>query len=57
MRSITITDLRQRWPEIEAALQVEKEILIARNKKHVAKLVRLTERDVERWNLQQSRGR
>jgi antitoxin (DNA-binding transcriptional repressor) of toxin-antitoxin stability system len=40
MKTITIRDLRQRWPETEAALQVEDEILITRDSKPVAKLVR-----------------
>jgi hypothetical protein len=31
MKTITIRDLRQRWPEAEAALQVEDEILITRD--------------------------
>ena len=52
MRTITITDLRQCWPEVEASLQTENEILITRNGKPVAKLVRLIERDVKRWKLQ-----
>ena len=41
MKSITIRDLRQRWPEAEAALQIEEEILITRDSKPVAKLVRV----------------
>jgi antitoxin (DNA-binding transcriptional repressor) of toxin-antitoxin stability system len=41
MKTITIRDLRQRWPEAEAALQMEDEILITRDSKPVAKLVRL----------------
>jgi antitoxin (DNA-binding transcriptional repressor) of toxin-antitoxin stability system len=41
MKTITIRDLRQRWPEAEAALQVENEILITRDAKPVAKLVRV----------------
>ena len=28
MKTITIRDLRQRWPEAEAALQVEDEIIV-----------------------------
>ncbi len=39
MKTITIRDLRQRWPEAEAALQFEQEILITRDSKPVAKLV------------------
>lgn len=52
MKTITIRDLRQRWPEAEAALQVEDEILITRDSKPVAKLVRLIqpETKLKRWN-------
>jgi len=39
MKTITIRDLRQRWPEAEAALKIENEILITRDSKPVAKLV------------------
>ena len=41
MKTITIRDLRQRWPEAEAALELENEILITRDSKPVAKLVRV----------------
>jgi antitoxin (DNA-binding transcriptional repressor) of toxin-antitoxin stability system len=52
MKSITIRDLRQRWPEAEAALKVEEEILITRDSKPVARLVRLAQREPKRkrWN-------
>ena len=52
MKSITIRDLRQRWPEAEAALQVEDEILITRDSKPVAKLVRIVpdKHRRKRWN-------
>jgi antitoxin (DNA-binding transcriptional repressor) of toxin-antitoxin stability system len=40
MKKVSIRDLRQRWPETEKALEVEKEILITRDSKPVAKLVR-----------------
>lgn len=43
MKTITVRDLRQRWPEAEAALQVEKEMIITRAGKPVAKLVRFEE--------------
>jgi antitoxin (DNA-binding transcriptional repressor) of toxin-antitoxin stability system len=42
VKTITIRDLRQRWPEAEAALQIEDEILITRDSKPVAKLVRIS---------------
>ena len=41
MKTITIRDLRQRWPEAEAALELEHEILITRDAKPVAMLVRV----------------
>ena len=43
MKTITIRDLRQRWPEAEAALKVEDEILITRDSRPVAKLVRIAD--------------
>jgi len=54
MRCITIRDLRQRWPEAEAALQVEDEILVTRDAQPVAKLVRVAERLPRRkqWDSQ-----
>ena len=39
MKTITIRDLRQRWPEVEAVLQAEDEIIVTRDSKPVAKLV------------------
>jgi antitoxin (DNA-binding transcriptional repressor) of toxin-antitoxin stability system len=52
MKTITIRDLRQRWPQAEAALKVEGEILITRDSKPVAKLVRIVEkpRRRKRWD-------
>ena len=52
MKTITIRDLRQRWPEAEAALQIENEILITRDSKPVAKLVRVAAEGPKRprWN-------
>src|SRR5947199_8836970 len=44
MKTISVRDLRQRWPEAEARLQSEKEIVITRDAKPVAKLVRIDER-------------
>ena len=54
MRTITIRDLRQRWPDAEAALEVEDEILITRDSKPVAKLVRFVPqaRRRKRWNAE-----
>jgi antitoxin (DNA-binding transcriptional repressor) of toxin-antitoxin stability system len=42
MKTVTVRDLRQRWPETERALQTEAEILVTRDAKPVAKLVRFT---------------
>ncbi len=52
MKTITIRDLRQRWPEAEAALQIEDEIIITRDSKPVAKLVRVAAEGARRrrWN-------
>lgn len=52
MKTITIRDLRQRWPEAEAALQIEDEIIITRDSKPVAKLVRVAAQAAgrRRWN-------
>ena len=44
VKTISVRDLRQRWPEAEARLQTEKEIVITRDARPVAKLVRLDER-------------
>ncbi len=40
MKTITVRDIRQRWPETERALQVEREIVITRDARPVATLVR-----------------
>jgi antitoxin (DNA-binding transcriptional repressor) of toxin-antitoxin stability system len=54
MKTITIRDLRQHWPEAEAALEVEDEILITRDSKPVAKLVRVSAAATKRprWNME-----
>jgi antitoxin (DNA-binding transcriptional repressor) of toxin-antitoxin stability system len=44
VKTISVRDLRQRWPEAEALLQVEEEIIITRDARPVAKLVRIAER-------------
>jgi antitoxin (DNA-binding transcriptional repressor) of toxin-antitoxin stability system len=41
MKTITIRDLRQRWPHAEALLQVENELIVTRDGAPVAKLVRI----------------
>jgi len=52
VKTITIRDLRQRWPEAEKSLQVENEIVITRDGEPVAKLVRLVQPETKRkrWN-------
>jgi len=52
MKTMSIRDLRQRWPEAEAALHEEAEIIITRDSKPVAKLVRYTVAAPKRkrWN-------
>ena len=52
VKTITIRDLRQRWPEAEAALQVEDEIIVTRDSRPVAKLVRVAHAEAKRprWN-------
>lgn len=41
MKTITVRDLRQRWPRAEALLQVEKELVVTRDGRPVARLVRI----------------
>ena len=41
MKTITVRDLRQRWPQAEALLQAENELLVTRDGTPVAKLVRI----------------
>ena len=57
MKTITIRDLRQHWPEAEAALQVEEEIIVTRDSKPVAKLVSVRQAAPKRprWNLEEHR--
>lgn len=52
MKTVTIRDLRQRWPETERTLQVENELIVTRDGQPVAKLVRVAEQKAkrERWN-------
>jgi antitoxin (DNA-binding transcriptional repressor) of toxin-antitoxin stability system len=57
MKTITIRDLRQRWPETEKTLQVENELIITRDGRPVAKLVRVVQEEVKRkrWNPDEHR--
>ena len=41
MKTITVRDLRQRWPQAEAMLEREKEITVTRDGRPVASLVRV----------------
>lgn len=47
MKTVTVRDLRQRWLQTEALLQVENELLVTRDGVPVAKLVRI-ERETRR---------
>ena len=48
MKTVSVRDLRQRWPETEKALKMEGEILITRDSRPVAKLVRYVEPEARR---------
>jgi antitoxin (DNA-binding transcriptional repressor) of toxin-antitoxin stability system len=48
MKTITIRDLRQRWPDAEKALATELEILITRDGKPVARLLPIIEEETPR---------
>jgi antitoxin (DNA-binding transcriptional repressor) of toxin-antitoxin stability system len=43
MKTITVRDLRQRWPDAEALLEREHELIVTRDGKPVARLVRFRE--------------
>lgn len=45
---MTIRDLRRRWPDAEAALKLEREIIITRDSKPVAKLVCISQPEIRR---------
>ena len=57
VKTITIRDLRQRWPEAEAALELEGEIMVTRDSRPVARLVRVTQPEVRRprWSPEEHR--
>jgi antitoxin (DNA-binding transcriptional repressor) of toxin-antitoxin stability system len=44
VKTMSVRDLRQRWPEAEELLQAEGEIVITRDAKPIARLVRIAER-------------
>ena len=48
MKSITIRDLRQRWPAAEQLLETERELLVTRDGRPVAKLVRVAPEEQRR---------
>ena len=52
VKTITIRDLRQRWPEAEAALKAEDAILVTRDGQPVARLVAVRNQSAElrRWS-------
>ena len=39
MKTMTVRDIRQKWPEAERALAVEGEIIVTRDSKPVAKII------------------
>jgi antitoxin (DNA-binding transcriptional repressor) of toxin-antitoxin stability system len=48
MNTITVRDLRQRWPAAERLLEAEHELIITRDGRPIARLVRLTETTTKR---------
>lgn len=48
MKTITVRDLRQRWPAAEKALDAEHEIIVTRDGQPVAKLVRIVSQSKRR---------
>jgi antitoxin (DNA-binding transcriptional repressor) of toxin-antitoxin stability system len=48
MKTMTIRDIRQRWPEAEKALATESEILVTRDGKPVARLLPIVQEEAPR---------
>ena len=48
MKTISIRDLRLRWPAAESALATERELIVTRDGKPVAKLVRFEDKTQKR---------
>ena len=48
MKAITVRDLRQRWPTAESLLQTERELVVTRDGRPVARLVRWAEAAAKR---------
>ena len=67
VKTISVRDLRQKWPEAERALKIESEILITRDGIPVAKLTRIENQPKKRrrfdpakhgkWQRQQVTGK
>ncbi len=59
MKTITIRDLRQHWPETERTLQAENELIITRDGEPVARLVRVVPEKPKRkrWNPEEHAAR
>jgi antitoxin (DNA-binding transcriptional repressor) of toxin-antitoxin stability system len=55
VKTITVRDLRQRWPEAEAALQLEDEIIVTRDAQPVARLIRFSNNAPQRrrWDAKE----
>lgn len=48
MNTITVRDLRQRWPDAERRLETERELIITRDGQPIARLVRLARTTAKR---------
>ncbi|MBM3882149.1 MAG: hypothetical protein FJ387_20910 [Verrucomicrobia bacterium] len=48
MNTITVRDLRQRWPAAERRLETELELIITRDGRPIARLVRLARTNTQR---------
>jgi antitoxin (DNA-binding transcriptional repressor) of toxin-antitoxin stability system len=57
MKTITVRDLRQRWPEAERALALEREIVVTRDGQPVAKLTRIASKQKKRKRFDASEQR
>ena len=59
MKTITVRDVQQRWPEAEQALETEEEIIITRDGKPVARLLPVEPEPVQgkRFDPEENRRR
>lgn len=48
MKTISVRDLRHKWPEAEAALSIEGEIIITRDSRPIARLVSIEDQADQR---------